>query len=37
MVALGAWPMLGERLGAAGLAGVALVTAGMLAAVLKAR
>lgn len=36
MVALGAWPLLGEALGPAGLAGVALVTAGMLAAVLRA-
>lgn len=37
MVALGAWPLLGEPLGAGGLAGVAMVTAGMLAAVLRAR
>jgi len=37
MVALGAWPLLGEALGLAGLAGVALVTAGMLAAVLRLR
>lgn len=37
MVVLGAWPLLGEPLGAAGLAGVALVTAGMLAAVLRLR
>jgi drug/metabolite transporter (DMT)-like permease len=29
MAALGAWPLLGEPLGAAGLAGVALVSAGM--------
>lgn len=35
MVALGAWPLLGEALGVAGLAGVALVTFGMLAAVLR--
>ncbi len=37
MVALGAWPLLGKALGAAGLAGVVLVTGGMLASVLRAR
>jgi drug/metabolite transporter (DMT)-like permease len=33
LVALGAWPLLGEALGPAGLIGVALVTLGMVAAV----
>ncbi|MGG5809228.1 DMT family transporter [Falsiroseomonas sp. CW058] len=37
MAALAAWPLLGEPLGPAGLAGVALVTAGMVIAVLPPR
>jgi drug/metabolite transporter (DMT)-like permease len=37
LTALAAWPLLGEPLGAAGLAGVALVTAAMLTGVAQAR
>jgi drug/metabolite transporter (DMT)-like permease len=37
MTALAAWPLLGEPLGQAGLAGVGLVSAGMLLGVLPAR
>lgn len=37
MTALAAWPLLGEPLGAAGLAGLAVVTAGMVAGVAASR